>query len=151
LRNAGKGVVTFSVRFGDKGHRLYATIGRAGNLIIRDPATRQVFSSVDALRKAFGAGATLRSSEIIFVASSLLVPASHLAQGLSEWAITFKTLAFQVIPIVPVKANVAQPAVQVLTVREAAAAQTLPAAPHSKVHTVRPGDWLSKLAQTYYG
>lgn len=151
LRGAGKGVVTFSVRFGGGGHRLYATIGRAGNLIIRDPLTGKILSSAAEIRKVFGQAAYLSSSEVLFVPNSLLVNASHAVQALSEAAILGETLALQVFPIIPVRAQDSQTALQALQVREAVAAKTLPQAPLSKTHTVQRGDWLSKLALTYYG
>jgi LysM repeat protein len=154
LRGAGKGVVTFSVRFGkggEYGHRLYATIGRAGNLIIRDPARARILSSAAEIRRVFGASTHLSSSEAIFVPSSLLVRASHAAQGLSEMAIAGKLLLLQMVPVVPVRAQDAQTAIEALHVREANAADALPEPPMSKTHTVQPGDRLSKIAQTYYG
>lgn len=153
LRGAGKGVVTFSVRSpgASMGHRLFAMIGRAGELIIQDPLNSKILSSVADIRQAFGQGAILNSTPVIFVSSSLLVHGSHLAQGLSELTITAKTLAVQVIPVVPVQAKDSQTAVEVLHVREAVAAKALPSPPHSKTHVVRHGDWLSKLAITYYG
>jgi nucleoid-associated protein YgaU len=103
------------------------------------------------IRRVFGSTASLSSSEAIFVPSALLVHISHLAQGLSEVSIAAKAMALQAIPIVHVRANDAHTALQALTIREAVAAKALPEAPHSKLHTVRQGDWLSKLAKTYYG
>ncbi len=150
LRAAGKGVVTFSVRFGAngaQGHRLYATIGRAGELIIRDPAISRVLGSVAELRSAFPQAA-LSSSEIIFVPDALLVVASHASQAATEVSMFLKSLAMQVMPVVHVQAQDSETALQVLHVREAIRL-TPPASP--KVHIVRSGDWLSKMARTYYG
>jgi LysM repeat protein len=150
LRAAGKGVVTFSVRFGANGvngHRLYATIGRAGELIIRDPAAPGVIKSLAELRSAFPQ-ATLSSSEIIFVPDALLVTASHAAQAATEVSMFLKSLAMQVLPVVHVQAQDSETALQVLHVREGI--RLIPPAP-PRIHTVRSGDWLSKIAKTYYG
>jgi hypothetical protein len=148
LRGAGKGVATFSVRYGSKGasgHRLYAYIGRAGNLIIRDPLRGRILASAMDIRAAFGETAFLSKSEVLFVPSALVVRASHLAQGLSEF-----TLALRAIPVVPVRAEDSHTAVQALHVREAIAANALPQSAQ-KIHIVRPGDNLWNLAKTYYG
>jgi LysM repeat protein len=153
LRSAGKGVVTFSVRFGNGGqygHRLYATIDRMGGLIIRDPALSRILTSASEIRAAFP-GASMSGSTAIFVRNALMTQASHLAQGLSEIQIMARTLLLQVVPLVPVKAQDAQTAVETLHVREAVAAKTLKLQPATKTHTVQPGDWLSKIAKTYYG
>lgn len=150
LRGAGKGVVTFTVRGPGLAHRLYATIGRAGNLVIRDPQAPGILTSLTELRQAFP-GTTLSSSEVIFVPSSMLVHASHLAQGLSEMVITARTLALAVKPVVYVRAGDSDTAIQALHVREAVAGKNLAGAPYSSVHVVQQNDWLSKLAQHYYG
>jgi hypothetical protein len=153
LRRAGKGVATVSGRYGANGvggHRLYAYIGRAGNLIIRDPARGRILRSAEAIYQAFGNNTFLSNSEVLFVPNALVVQASHLAQGLSEIAISAETLALRVLPVVPVRAQDSQTALQVLRLREAIAAKAPPQAAQ-KIHIVRPGDNLWKLAQVNYG
>jgi nucleoid-associated protein YgaU len=90
----------------------------------------------------------LSSSEIIFVPDALLVVASHASQAATEVSMFLKSLAMQVMPVVHVQAQDSETALQVLHVREAIRL-TPPASP--KVHIVRSGDWLSKMARTYYG
>jgi LysM repeat protein len=154
LRTAGKGVVTFSVRFGKAGqygHRLYATIGRAGELIIRDPALGRILTSAGEIRRAFGQTAFLSGSEAIFVPSALLVRASHFVQGATEATVAANTLLFQTVPVVNVPAKDARTALEALQVRELAAADALPKPPQSGTYRVQSGDWLSKIAASYYG
>lgn len=159
----GSGAVTFSIRWGAQmGHRLYATFSRTAGLVIND-TNGKVYRSLSALRAAYP-NAVLNSTPVIFIKDSLLVTASHAAQRASELSM----LARQVIPMLPVLAGDAETAAEVLHVKGRAAVQ---APSHSEMkatpshtpgaepslysadrqHTVVQGDWLSKLAEKYYG
>jgi nucleoid-associated protein YgaU len=162
-RANGSGAVTFSIIWGARmGHRLYATFSRTAGLAISD-TTGEVYRSLSALRAAYP-NAVLNASPIIFIKDALIVTASHAAQRASELAL----LARQVIPILPVLGGDAETAADVLHVKGRVAAHP-PSKPEPSVatnpnpistpsvhlndrhHTVVQGDWLSKLAEKYYG
>jgi hypothetical protein len=164
------GVVTFSIRTagGLSRHRLFATFSRLGGLAIRDPNSRfAIYRSLADLEKVWGAGAVVSDSPILFVPNSLLTTVAGAAETVGGLA-GLGSVAVQVVPVVHVPAADAETAVQALTVREAMASggggresghhEGAPTSAHAngktvkgRYHTVVTGDWLSKLAQHYYG
>ncbi len=173
------GVVTFSIRsapgiVGKMGpHRLYATWSRLGGLAIRDPNySTVVYRSLAELEAVWGNGALVSASPMIFIPNALLTTAAGVVETLGGLG----SMALQVLPLIKVPATDAETAVQALSaydehsnraadapVRKAAparaaaapasrpAAHAAPAPPSGKYHTVVRGDWLSKLAEHYYG
>lgn len=156
------GVVTFSIRTasGAIPHRLYATYSRLTGLVIRDPGSRTtIYRSIAEVEKVWGAGAVISESPVLFIPNALITTAASAAETLGGLA----GLALQVIPLVNVKADDAETALQSLIINEkldgGANGQTrqIPTITGSfngvpgKYHTVVRGDWLSKIAQRYYG
>ncbi|HYJ89739.1 MAG TPA: LysM peptidoglycan-binding domain-containing protein [Pyrinomonadaceae bacterium] len=165
IKGNGGGVITFSIRTasGAMPHRLFATFGRLGGLIIRDPNSRlTIYRSLAELEKVWGAGAVVSDSPIIFIPNSLITTVANAAQTVGGWA-GLGDVAMQVVPVVSVPASDEETALQTLMIREKLASangQSTNVVPSitlnyngvpGKYHTVVPGDWLSKIAQHYYG
>ncbi len=153
--NAG-GVVTFSIRHAGGGHRLYATWSRLGGLVIRNPARQfEIFRSLGDLVARYGQNVAANAQPVLFIPNALITTLADGAQVVGGLA----GLALQVLPIITVSAADGETAVQTLTVHEQVSSEQKPPAGKQppgkpladKVHTVAPGDWLSKLARHYYG
>lgn len=165
IKANGGGVITFSIRTatGAQPHRLFATFSRSAGLVIRDPNSRfTVYRSLADLEKVWGAGAIVSGSPIIFIPNALITVAAEAAQTVGALA-GLGDIALQVIPVVSVTAGDEETALQSLIVEEKLAEATSPARPvvgsitgnfnavPGTCHTVVTGDWLSKIAQRYYG
>jgi nucleoid-associated protein YgaU len=114
------------------------------------------------LEKVWGAGAIVSESPIIFIPNALITVAAEAIQTVGALA-GLGDIALQVIPVVSVTAGDEETALQSLIVEEKLAETASPATPvvgtmtgnfnavPGIYHTVVTGDWLSKIAQRYYG
>jgi hypothetical protein len=165
LRQNPGGVATFGIRYFRvvKGkdvkfaHYLYASWSRLGGLVIRDPDRQfRIYRSVEELVRTFGPRVQGGTAPLLFIPNALLTNLAGAAEtvgGLSGLA----TLAVQLFPVIKVPAGDDETATQALMVREALTSrEPQPETAEDlqlgrKYHPVVRGDWLSKLAEQYYG
>jgi hypothetical protein len=134
------GVVMFSVRWvlaGEQvGHTMYAFRDSIGRLLYADRsgAVVKTLQELEHLYKGIGSATVYGSAALVQGPRILLV------NGLG-------ILGMEVLATLAVSKETA---VQTLEIRKQMAANPAPP-PAARYHVVVPGDWLSKLARTYYG
>jgi len=134
----GKGVVLFSVTWGKAGHTLYAFRNAFGRLLFAD-RTGKVVSSLAELERYYPG---ISGAKVYGPAALVEGPRVLMADGLAVLSMEIRAQ----LAVNP------ETAAQTLEIRKTFASGQPPAAVLAKGrwHTVQPGDWLSKIARTYY-